>query len=115
VQTRQSRTRLCQDNKLQHKVERNFDAFKAKTGHQHPLRKKTSTSPLSFIKQKFKPSVKAAAAGTGTVGSEPLTDESEELWHGPITLGGQMIQVDFDTGSSDVSHDRSKLSKSTYR
>jgi predicted aspartyl protease len=86
-------------NKLHYKVDRNLDAFKARTGHQHHLRKKTTSSPLSFLK-KFKSSSKATT-GAGT-GSDPLTDESEELWHGPITLGGQTIQVDFDTGSSDI-------------
>ena len=80
-------------HKLHYKVQRNFDTHKEKTGKDHPLK---SSTPLS---------IKAAAPGANGAGtgSDPLVDESEELWHGALTLGGQTIQLDFDTGSSDVS------------
>jgi hypothetical protein len=82
-------------DRLHHKVQRNFDTFKATSGGQeHSLRSKKH------------PAAKAPAATTpaGSAASDvPLTDESEELWHGAISFGGQTIQVDFDTGSSDVS------------
>lgn len=42
----------------------------------------------------------AYSSNTGLV---PLTNVMEEVWHGPITLGGQEMPINFDTGSSDVS------------
>ncbi|UZJ56270.1 hypothetical protein CBS101457_005590 [Exobasidium rhododendri] len=77
------------------KVQRNFDTFKATSGKEHQLRSTKHTpkkAPTTSTGDK-------AAASTGTVA---LTDETEELWHGAISFGGQTIQVDFDTGSSDV-------------
>ncbi|KAJ1302426.1 hypothetical protein OPQ81_002744 [Rhizoctonia solani] len=36
--------------------------------------------------------------------NEPLTDEQEQLWAGPISIGtpGQAFLIDFDTGSADL-------------
>lgn len=102
--------------RLRTKYQGNLATFKATSGQQHPWYKSTSNTKPTFLNRilsslrggkkggstgnKQNGSNSSANGGTGNV---PLTDESEELWHGPITLGGQTIQVDFDTGSSDVS------------
>lgn len=45
--------------------------------------------------------VKAAAAGNdGTVTTNPTQYDSEYLT--PVTIGGQQLTLDFDTGSSDL-------------
>ncbi|KAJ3183084.1 hypothetical protein HDU87_007506 [Geranomyces variabilis] len=31
----------------------------------------------------------------------PLTNDANEMYYGPVTIGGQTVTVDFDTGSSD--------------
>lgn len=103
--------------RLRTKYQGNLATFKAVSGQQHPWYKATPTTKETFLnrilhslrggkkggstgKQTGSNGSTSANGGTGNV---PLVDESEELWHGPITLGGQTIQVDFDTGSSDVS------------
>lgn len=42
----------------------------------------------------------AAAASSGTVAATPTQYDSEYLC--PVTIGGQTLQLDFDTGSSDL-------------
>jgi len=42
----------------------------------------------------------AAAASSGTVAATPQQYDSEYLC--PVTIGGQTLQLDFDTGSSDL-------------
>jgi len=71
---------------------------------------------LSQLKAKYADSMEGYKANTGVVhplqilgiplekratGSVPLTDESESLWHGAITLGSTTTQCDFDTGQSE--------------
>lgn len=42
----------------------------------------------------------AEAAGTGTVAAAPEPNNAEYL--SPVTIGGQTVTLDFDTGSSDL-------------
>jgi aspergillopepsin I len=42
----------------------------------------------------------AAASGSGTVTATPEQYDSEYLC--PVTIGGQTLNLDFDTGSSDL-------------
>ena len=42
----------------------------------------------------------AAAASSGTVAATPEQYDSEYL--SPVTIGGQTLHLDFDTGSSDL-------------
>ena len=42
----------------------------------------------------------AAAVSTGTVAATPSEYDSE--YDCPVTIGGQVLQLDFDTGSSDL-------------
>ena len=42
----------------------------------------------------------SSSSETGEVGNDPTQNDSEYL--SPITIGGQQIMVDFDTGSSDL-------------
>lgn len=44
--------------------------------------------------------VKAAAANDGTVTTNPTQYDSEYLT--PVSIGGQTLNLDFDTGSSDL-------------
>lgn len=44
--------------------------------------------------------VNAAAANDGTVTTNPTQYDSEYLT--PVTIGGQTLNLDFDTGSSDL-------------
>lgn len=44
--------------------------------------------------------IKAAAANDGTVTTTPTQYDSEYLT--PVTIGGQILNLDFDTGSSDL-------------
>ena len=44
--------------------------------------------------------VRAAAANDGTVTTTPEQYDSEYLT--PVTIGGQTLNLDFDTGSSDL-------------
>lgn len=107
--------------RLRHKYASNLATFKALQGEQHPWCKPDGKGKLpgsadkghtlisrilhSLRKRRGDPgsttgaTAKAVAGGTGTV---DLTDETELLWHGAITLGGQKVEVDFDTGSSDI-------------
>lgn len=101
--------------RLRTKYQGNLATFKAVSGQEHPWYVNTPHTKQSFLNRILsslrggkkgsstsKPNGTTNSANGGT-GNVPLVDESEELWHGPITLGGQTIQVDFDTGSSDVS------------
>ena len=64
-----------------------LENFKRNTGHDHPL--------LSILLNGIK-------RNNGGQGSLPLTDvQSELLWSGDVTFGGQTFGMDFDTGSSD--------------
>ncbi|KAH9059069.1 acid protease [Lactarius vividus] len=67
------------------KIQRGFEAFERNTGVAHP------SAPL--LKRSTK-------QGKG----DPLTDDSDELWYGSITVGTPAVTytVDFDTGSSDL-------------
>lgn len=44
--------------------------------------------------------IKAAAANDGTVSANPEQYDSQYL--SPVTIGGQTLNLDFDTGSSDL-------------
>ncbi|KAI0318418.1 acid protease [Amylostereum chailletii] len=68
------------------KVQRGFEAYARNTGSAHPLAKSMRTTQ------------KRAA------GADALTDDSEELWYGKISVGtpAKSFTVDFDTGSSDL-------------
>jgi len=45
----------------------------------------------------------SAASNTGGVGTDPLSDEGNDIgYHGPIKIGGQTFNVIFDTGSSNL-------------
>lgn len=44
--------------------------------------------------------VKAAYANDGTVSADPTLYDTQYL--SPVTIGGQTLNVDFDTGSSDL-------------
>lgn len=46
------------------------------------------------------PNVKAAAGNDGTVTTTPTQYDSQYLT--PVTIGGQQLTLDFDTGSSDL-------------
>ena len=45
--------------------------------------------------------IKAATANDGKVSANPTQYDSEYL--SPVTIGGQTLNLDFDTGSSDLS------------
>ena len=58
---------------------------------------------LSKTYQKYKASVPAdvaAAASSGSVVATPQQYDSEYLC--PVTIGGQTLNLDFDTGSADL-------------
>ncbi|KAH9041267.1 acid protease [Lactarius pseudohatsudake] len=67
------------------KIQRGFEAFERNTGAAHPF--------ASQLKRSTK-------RGKG----DPLTDDSDELWYGSITVGTPAVTytVQFDTGSSDL-------------
>ncbi|KAI0318428.1 acid protease [Amylostereum chailletii] len=69
------------------KVQRGLEAYARNTGSAHPLA------------SSFKPIQEKRATG-----GDPLTDASEELWYGKISVGtpAKSFTVDFDTGSSDL-------------
>ncbi|KAI4178204.1 MAG: hypothetical protein L6R41_008491, partial [Letrouitia leprolyta] len=55
--------------------------------------------------------IKAAAANDGTVSANPEQYDSQYL--SPVTIGGQTLNLDFDTGSSDLWVFSSELSASS--
>lgn len=81
--------------------------YHANTGEDHPL--------LRFIKDLLD-----KRAGSGEIS---LVDvESDQLWAGQVSFGGQKMYVDFDTGSGDLlvnpnaySPSKSKTSKNTHQ
>ncbi|KAI9444480.1 acid protease [Lactarius indigo] len=77
------------------KIQRGFEAFERNTGAVHP-----SASQLKGLRKK----------GSG----DPLIDDIEEMWYGPITVGTPAVTytVDFDTGSSDMFLPASKCDSS---
>lgn len=71
-------------NQVKQKYANNLKAYEANTGSAHPLKRDVTLDKRA-------------------TGSLSLTDiGGEELWSGPLTLGGQKIYSDYDTGSSDV-------------
>ncbi|KAJ3161557.1 hypothetical protein HDU88_007290 [Geranomyces variabilis] len=75
-----------------------------------PVKKHTSTDSSSRIdralaNKKFqiaKYSRHYKASLTSSAGSNvPLTNDANEMYYGPVTIGSQTVTVDFDTGSSD--------------
>lgn len=67
------------------KILRGFDRYQRNTGSRHALQPDTSNTRRA-------------------VGKDALTDESEQLWQGTISVGTPAVTytVDFDTGSSDL-------------
>ncbi|KII89342.1 hypothetical protein PLICRDRAFT_53792 [Plicaturopsis crispa FD-325 SS-3] len=67
------------------KIQRGMNTYERNTGSAHPSVKRSDI-------------VKRGAAG------DKLTDDSEELWYGKISVGtpAKTYTVDFDTGSSDL-------------
>jgi hypothetical protein len=58
---------------------------------------------ISYSKQGMNATASAAAAGansTGTVAANP--GENAALFLSPVNIGGQTLNLDFDTGSSDL-------------
>lgn len=46
------------------------------------------------------PAIAAVSSGDGTVGANPAANDEEYLC--PVSIGGQTLNLDFDTGSSDL-------------
>lgn len=62
---------------------------------------------VSSIKAKYAQTLSNLEANTGgktkrATSNIALTDQNESFWSGPVQFGGQTLQIDFDTGSSDV-------------
>ncbi|KAI0310964.1 acid protease [Amylostereum chailletii] len=70
------------------KVQRGLEAYARNTGSVHP-----SASSFKSLPRKKR-----------ATGSDKLTDDSEDLWYGKISVGtpAKTFTVDFDTGSSDL-------------
>ncbi|KAI8589970.1 aspartic peptidase domain-containing protein [Geranomyces variabilis] len=75
-----------------------------------PVKKHTSTDSSSRIdralaNKKFQIAKYARHYKTSLTGSAggnvPLTNDANEMYYGPVTIGSQTVTVDFDTGSSD--------------
>lgn len=71
------------------KLSHGFASYQRNTGQRHPL-----AGNLEVVDNTSK----------RAVGKDALTDDSEELWHGTISVGTPAVsyKVDFDTGSSDL-------------
>lgn len=55
---------------------------------------------FGFNLQSRQAAANGTAAGTGKVGALPEPNAAEYL--SPVTIGGQTLNLDFDTGSSDL-------------
>ncbi|KAJ3015379.1 1,3-beta-glucanosyltransferase [Thoreauomyces humboldtii] len=51
--------------------------------------------------QHYKAQADSLTGAKGSSGDVPLTNDANELYYGPVTIGSQQFNVDFDTGSSD--------------
>ncbi|KAG8805054.1 hypothetical protein FRC17_005752 [Serendipita sp. 399] len=71
------------------KVMRGFQTYSRNTGQRHPLQPEV---------------VNNDSTSKRAVGKDSLTDDSEQLWYGVISVGTPAVnyKVDFDTGSSDL-------------
>ncbi|KAI8586782.1 aspartic peptidase domain-containing protein [Geranomyces variabilis] len=80
------------------------------SGHAIPLAKKPSPHTLRQrypgilhgLAQKFGATVPAKLRPASLTGSEPITNVQNEEYYGPATIGGQTLQLLYDTGSSDL-------------
>ncbi|KAG8797102.1 hypothetical protein FRC20_005065, partial [Serendipita sp. 405] len=71
------------------KIMRGFRTYNRNTGERHPLQPDETSND---------------SASKRAVGKDSLTDGSEQLWYGTISVGTPAVTytVDFDTGSSDL-------------
>lgn len=76
---------VAQMHRVEQKYKKSLDNYKARTGHQNPLFR-----AIAELIKRDTTSIHLSIYGDG------------QLWTGPVTVGGQKFELDFDTGSADV-------------